>query len=80
MIMLTQYSAKKSSRHALRDIVRVQNHNTIKQNHRLFLGNIRISPSTSDTGILLATGVQRAASPWRTLGIRSCQTFCSDLA
>ncbi len=25
-------------------------------------------------------GVQRAASPWRTLGIRSCRTFCSDLA
>ncbi len=25
-------------------------------------------------------GVQRAASPWRTLGIRSCWTFCSDLA
>ncbi len=24
--------------------------------------------------------VQRAASPWRTLGIRSCRTFCSDLA
>ncbi len=25
-------------------------------------------------------GVQRAASPWRTLGIGFCQTFCSDLA
>ncbi len=25
-------------------------------------------------------GVQRAASTWRTLGIRSCRTFCSDLA
>ncbi len=25
-------------------------------------------------------GVQRAASPWCTLGIRSCRTFCSDLA
>ncbi len=25
-------------------------------------------------------GVQRAASPWRTLGIRSCRTICSDLA
>ncbi len=24
--------------------------------------------------------VQRAASPWCTLGIRSCRTFCSDLA
>ncbi len=23
-------------------------------------------------------GVQRAASPWRTLGIGSCRTFCSD--
>ncbi len=28
----------------------------------------------------LEIGVQRAASPWRTLGIRSCRTFCSDLA
>ncbi len=27
-----------------------------------------------------SSGVQRAASPWRTLGIRSCRTFCSDLA
>ncbi len=25
-------------------------------------------------------GVERAASPWPTLGIRSCRTFCSDLA
>ena len=25
-------------------------------------------------------GCMRAASPWRTLGIRSCRTFCSDLA
>ncbi len=25
-------------------------------------------------------GVQRAASPWHTLGIGSCRTFCSDLA
>ncbi len=25
-------------------------------------------------------GLQRAASPWRTQGIRSCRTFCSDLA
>ncbi len=24
-------------------------------------------------------GVQRAASPWRTLGVGSCRTFCSDL-
>ncbi len=24
--------------------------------------------------------VERAASPWPTLGIRSCRTFCSDLA
>ncbi len=28
----------------------------------------------------ISGGVQRAASPWRTLGIRSCRTFCSDLA
>ncbi len=25
-------------------------------------------------------GVERAASPWPTLGIRSCRSFCSDLA
>ncbi len=28
----------------------------------------------------LKVGVERAASPWPTLGIRSCRTFCSDLA
>ena len=27
-----------------------------------------------------ASGVQTAASPWCTLGIGSCRTFCSDLA
>ncbi len=30
--------------------------------------------------MLIENGVDRAASPWPTLGIRSCRTFCSDLA
>ncbi len=28
----------------------------------------------------MVLGGAEAASPWRTLGIRSCRTFCSDLA
>ncbi len=33
-----------------------------------------------DSAFYNSAGVQRAASPWRTLGIRSCWTLCSDLA
>ncbi len=42
--------------------------------------------SDSDTETVTALtpswphGVESAASPWPTLGIRSCRTFCSDLA
>ena len=28
----------------------------------------------------VSVGCMRATSPWRTLSIRSCRTFCSDLA
>ncbi len=52
--------------------------------HGQLMGNIALSPRKnvcSETSYLyLYEGVQRAASPWRTLGIRSCRTFCSDLA
>ncbi len=71
----------------LHDVYGIQNRVTISRCELLL---ICISDCTEATcmpfplSLLLltpaTTGVQRAASSWRTLGIRSCRTFCSDLA
>ncbi len=42
--------------------------------------NERAACNNSGSHIHSSSGVERAASPWPTLGIRSCRTFCSDLA